>query len=139
MLFFAADNIYRMMLAQYGEHATGVRHTASVALQGFLLGVSCIYMINNFLMLARFLPDKHRPLNSEYRKDVRELTELHIKRYSDSQVDVWHSLFCVIFSVSCFAFNYHYQLAPRNVAIWAVFVVFPLVLAIWDSAMRRKC
>jgi hypothetical protein len=139
MLVFAAGNINRMDLVLCGEHAAGVRHIVSVALESFLLGVSCIYMIQNFLMLARFLPDKNRLFNAEYRKNVRELTELHIKRYSDSQVDVLHSLLCVIFSVSCFALNYHYQIAPRNVAIWGVFVVFPLVLAIWDRAVRRKC
>jgi hypothetical protein len=136
MLLFAADNIYAVHQNSQIEQVTGLRLASYIGLEFFLLGVSAIYIAQNALMLFRFLPGKSTFFNKKYFRDLQELKEEHIKRYSDQQVHVLHSLVCVVVSGAAFALNYYYQFLPRNLAIWTVFVAFPLIVAVSDSAVK---
>jgi len=138
MLLFAADNIYRVYQNEQIENTADLTHGLYIGLQYFLLGISSIYIVQNFLMLTGFLPDKNRFFNSEYYRDIKKLKSDHIKRYSDRQVSILHSLFCVLFTGTIFFLNYHYQILPRHVAIWTVFVVFPFILITYEYATGKK-
>jgi hypothetical protein len=138
MMLFASDNIYRVYQNEQIENTSDITNGLYIGLQFFLLGVSCIYIIQNFIMLMGFLPGKRTFFNAEYFRDLKELKSDHVKRYSDKQVSILHSFFCVLITGTIFAFNYHYQLLPSNVVIWIVFVTFPIILTIYNVATRRK-
>ena len=89
-------------------------------------------------MLMGFLPGRGAFFNAKYFRDLKELKSDHIKRYSDRQVSILHSFFCVLFTGTIFGLNYHYQILPRHIAIWIVFVTFPFILIIYDIATRGK-
>lgn len=138
MMLFAVDNVYRVYQNEQIENTADITHGLYIALQFFLLGVSSIYMIQNFIMLVGFLPGKGTFFNAKYFRELREVKDGHIKRYSARQVNVWHSLFCVLFAVTIFVLNHHYQILPRHIAIWFVFVVFPLFISVYDLMASRK-
>jgi len=138
MLLFASDNIYRVYQNEQIEKTADLTHGLYIGLQYFLLGISAIYIIQNFIMLTGFLPGKGTFFNAQYYRDIKELKSDHIKRYSDRQVSMLHSFFCVLLTGTIFFLNYHYQLLPRHVTIWAVFVIFPFILIIYDYATGKK-
>lgn len=137
LMLFAVDNIYRVYQNEQIENTADMTHGLYVGLQFFLLGVSVIYIVQNFLMLAGFLPGKDRFFNDQYYHELAQLKNDHINRYSDRQVSILHSFFCVLFTVTIFAINYFFQILPRHVAIWTVFVVFPFVLTFFEKAMGK--
>lgn len=138
MMLFASDNIYGVYQNEQIEDTADITHGLYIGLQFFLLGVSGIYIVQNFIMLMGFLPGKGTFFNAQYFRNLKELKSDHIKRYSDRQVNILHSFFCMLFTGTIFVLNYHYQILPRNVAIWIVFVVFPFILIIYDYATGRK-
>ena len=137
MLLFAADNMYGMYHYDQIENMTDLYLALYAALQFFLLGVSSMYIVQNFFMLTEFFPGKHTFFNKEYFRDLKELKKKHIDRYSTTQVNPVHSLFCVLFAGSFFAINYHYQLLPRHLAIWIVLFSFPYVIMIFNFLRRN--
>jgi hypothetical protein len=138
MMLFSVDNIYRMYQHEQIENYADITSGFYIGLQFFLLGVSCIYIIQNFLMVAGFLPGKGTFFNAQYFRDLGELKNEHIKRYSDRQVSISHAFFCVLFVGTLLGLNYQYQLLPRHIAIWIVFVAFPIVLVLFSSSTSRK-
>ncbi|MES2380954.1 MAG: hypothetical protein V4538_07930 [Bacteroidota bacterium] len=138
MLLFAADNIYRVYQNEQIENTADISHGLYIGLQFFLLGIASIYIVQNFTMLAGFLPGKGTMFNGQYYRDLKELKSNHIKRYSDRQVSSLHSLFCVLITGLVFFLNYHYQILPRHLAIWSVFVIFPFVLMLYEYATAKK-
>lgn len=137
MVLFAIDNVYRVYQNEQVENTADISHGTYIALQFFLLGISAIYIIQNFLMLVGFLPGKGTFFNAEYLRDVRELKKEHIKRYSEHQVSIGYSLLCALFASAVFVLNYYYQILPRHLAIWTVFVIFPLFLSTFDYMTGR--
>jgi len=138
MMLFASDNIYRVYQNEQIENTADITHGLYIGLQFFLLGVSCIYIIQNFIMLMGFMPGRGTFFNKQYFHDIKELKKDHVKRYSDRQVKILHSFFCILFTGTIFLLNYHYQILPRHVAIWIVFVIFPFILDIYDYLARIK-
>jgi hypothetical protein len=138
MMLFAADNIFRIYQNEQIENTADFSHALFIGLQFFLLGVSCIYIIQNFMMLMGFLPGKGTFFNAEYFRDLIELKRDHIERYSDRQVSFFHSLFCLVVVSALFYLNYNYQILPRNFAIWTVFIIFPFILNLFEIARHRK-
>jgi hypothetical protein len=134
---FAIDNIYRVYQNNYIENSDLV-HGCYIALQFFLLGVSSIYMTQNFLMLIGFLPEKHKFFNEQYFKDIKALKNDHIDRYSQTQIRSLYSSFCVIFASLVFYFNYAFQLLPRQTIIWIVFITFPILINLFDYFSIKK-
>lgn len=138
MLLFASDNIYRVYQNEQIENTADLTNGFYIGLQYFLLGISAIYIVQNFIMLTGFLPGRGTFFNAQYFRDLKQLKSDHIKRYSGRQVSILHSLFCVFLTGAMFFLNYQYQILPRHVAIWTVFVIFPLILIMYDHATRKK-
>ncbi|NOU47116.1 MAG: hypothetical protein HOO86_08650 [Bacteroidales bacterium] len=138
MVLFAVDNIYRTYQTEDIEVISSIPYGLLIGLQFFFLGICSIYIAQNFFMLIMFLPGKGTFFNAQYFKDLRELKDDHIKRYSDKQVNFLHSLFCLVMIGGVFYLNYKYQVLPRNIAIWTVFVVFPSILYFFDIATQQN-
>lgn len=138
MMLFAFDNIYRVYQNEQIENTADLSHGLYIGLQYFLLGISIIYIVQNFLMLVGFLPGKGTFFNKQYFLDIKELKSDHIKRYSERQVSILHSFFCVLFTGTIFVLNHHYQILPRHVAIWSVFMIFPFILTLYDYAAGNQ-
>lgn len=138
MLLFALDNIYRVYQNEQIENTANIANALYIGLQFFLLGVSSIYIIQNIKMLIEFLPSRGTFFNAEYFSDLKKLKNRHIKRYSNKQVNILHSFYCLLFSVVIFSLNYQYQFLPRHIIIWLVFVTFPIALSFYSYAQNRN-
>lgn len=137
MVLFASDNIYRTYQNQEIEVVDNLPIAILIGLQFFLLGVSSIYMAQNVFMLIGFLPGKGTFFNARYFRELKELKDDHVKRYSDKQVSLFDSLFCLATAGGMFYLNYQFQFIPRNLAIWTVFVIFPILVSILSLAKRN--
>lgn len=134
---FALEYVFIVFQNLQIENAENLTSGMYIALQYFLLGVSGVYIVQNFLMLVGFLPGKNSFFNSLYYKELKELKSEHIKRYSIEQVNVFHSLFCILFTSGVFYINHEYKIVSRNIAIWVVFTSFPFVLIISEFLIRK--
>ncbi len=138
MLLFAIDNIYRVFQYEDIENSKYFSQSFYVGLQYFVLGVSSIYIIQNMIMLMGFLPGKHTFFNPQYFKELRELKKEHIERYSDEQVNVFHSIVCILLTGTFYYINYKYQYFPRHTSIWIGFILFPFLLKIVSLRGRHR-
>ncbi len=134
MVAFAADNIYNVYQNEDIETTKYLSQGVYIALQYFLLGVSAIYITQNYMLLARFLPSK----NGNYKNDLKEIKKDHIDRYSENQVFIGHSILCIIFAVTMYGINYKFQILPRHTMIWLVFLTFPLVLKLFKLTHKKS-
>ena len=132
MLVFAVDNIYELYQNAPIEKAPNIVNAAFIAAQFFLLGVSSIYIVQNYFMLVEFIPGKGRFFNARYFKEIDKLKKEHIARYSRVQVSKAQSLFCLLFAGIIYALNYIYNFLPRNFLIWTTFVLFPILINIFE-------
>lgn len=128
MVILASDNIYKVYQNEPIESAANLPIGFLVGLQFFLLGVSTIYIVQNFLMLMGFLPGRGTFFNDRYFKELKALKSDHIKRYSPHQVSIVQSLLCILITGGLFYLNYNYRFLPRQFAIWIVFIIFPFLL-----------
>ncbi len=124
MFALAIDNIYKVFQNKDIESTKYLSQGLYIGLQYFLLGVSAIYIMQNYILLAAFLPNK----NGNYRTDLKENIKEHIERYSDKQVYIGDSFFCTLYALVIYSLNYNYNVLPRNTIIWLVFMTFPLLL-----------
>lgn len=134
LVVFAIDNIFRVFSNPDIESSKYMSDGLYIGLQYFLLGVCAVYIMQNYLLLAAFLPSR----NGNYKNELREIKKDHIDRYSDQQVPIGHSLFCVLYTGTVYWLNYTYQFLPRHTMIWLVIVTFPLILIISTLAFGRK-
>ncbi len=134
MFAFAIDNIIRVFSNQDIESSPYLSDGFYIGIQYFLLGVSTVYIIQNYMLLVAFLPNK----NGNYRQDLQENKKDHIDRYSDEQVNIRISLFCIVFNGSIYWLNYKYQVLPRHTMIWLVFFAFPLILRLTTLLIPKK-
>ncbi len=138
MMFFAIDNLNSIYENRNTANSDDILQGIYVAIQYFLLGVSSIYMIQNFMMLIGFVPRWKRFFNSRYFEELRELKDEHIDRYSDQQVPLIHSLICIVFIGTVFFLNYYYQTVPKQFLIWISFVIFPFIISIFNYLIGKK-
>lgn len=123
LFVFAIDNIIRVFSNPDIENSY-LSESIYISLQYFLLGVSAVYIIQNFMLLAAFLPSK----NSNYKKDLKENKKDHIDRYSDKQVNITQSLLCILFTATVYWINHKFHILPRHTMIWLVILIFPFIL-----------
>ncbi|WP_396168754.1 hypothetical protein [Flavobacterium sp.] len=127
MILLALDYIISIFKNGEISDALSFQEGVFVFVQYFLLGISAIYIAQNINMILGFLPDKgERIFQTSRRRKV--LKKDHIERFSENQVSVWYSLFCLVFSASLFWFNYEFQIISRQSVIWIVFVSFPILI-----------
>ncbi|MRX65080.1 hypothetical protein [Maribacter luteus] len=132
MILFGIDHIYRVYKFTYFIDYKMLNDALNI-LQYFLLGVSLMYIFQNFYMLFPYLPDKYRPYGKDQMKDIRDTNKMHIKRYSREQIKKTDSFLALIFSGGIYYANYSYHIMPRHTAIWLVFWIFPTFL--WIKAV----
>jgi hypothetical protein len=130
---FAIDNIIRVF-SNPDIEISYISDGLYIGLQYFLLGVSAVYIMQNYMLLAAFLPSK----SGNYRNDLKENKKDHIDRYSDQQVSTGHSVFCILYAGTLYWLNYTYQILPRHTMIWLVIMAFPLILFISNTINGRK-
>jgi hypothetical protein len=130
---FAVDNIIRVFSSPDIE-SSYISDGLYIGLQYFLLGVSAIYIMQNYILLSAFLPSK----NDNYINDLRENKKDHIDRYAGQQVSIGHSLFCIVYAGTIYWLNYTYQILPRHTMIWLVIVTFPFILFLSNMVSGRK-
>ena len=130
---FAIDNIFRVFRNPDIE-SLYFSDGLYISLQYFLLGVSAVYIMQNYLLLVAFLPSK----NGNYKQDLKENKRDHIERFSDEQVNIGQSLFCIVFTVTVYWLNHKFQILPRHTMIWLVFVTFPYILQLLPFLNRKK-
>lgn len=124
MFAFAIDNIIRVFSNPDIESSKYLSYGLYIGIQYFLLGVSAVYIMQNYMLLVAFLPSK----NGNYKHDLKENKKDHVDRYSDEQVNIGHSLFCIVFTVTIYWLNHKFKILPRHTMIWLVFLTFPLIM-----------
>ena len=135
MIIFAIEHIFRVFKSPEIEETT-ILNGLLITIQYFILGVSSMYILQNFFMLTEYFPSKHRFYGKEHMKDIRTMNKTHIERYSDKQVMISDSIFCFIFCLTIYYINYKYQFVPRHTAIWLVFLIFPIILNIKNRLIK---
>lgn len=138
MILFAADNIYSVYNSGEIETAISLEEGLIIGLNYFLLGVCGIYIVQNILMVIGFLPGKGRFFNDLYFREVEELINKHIDRFSENQVNIYESVLCIFIVGLFFISNYYFNFLSRNIAIWVAFVVFPYIFFIIKLLKDRK-
>lgn len=128
MVILAADNIFHVYLNQPIETTNDFWQASYIGTQYFLLGVASIYIAQNFFMLMDFLPDKGGSSREKYATKVNHLKAKHIARYSRQQIIKSQGVLCVLATSTIFGLNYYFQLVPRSFAIWAMFILFPMIV-----------
>jgi hypothetical protein len=136
MIVFAVDNAYRVFQQEQLENMSDVSEVFYVALQYFLLGVSTIYLVQNVLLVGAYFPGKGEFFNKVYFDKLPKTNEKHIERYSKEQVSKLHSFYCLLFTTIIFGLNYYFNWASRNVAIWLVFILFPIFLHYYQKRLE---
>ncbi|AOZ99313.1 hypothetical protein BIW12_07580 [Flavobacterium commune] len=137
MIVFALDYIIRVFKNGEISNAVSFQQEVYLFFQYFLLGVSAIYIAQNISMIFGFLPDKNEKSYRNSRR-IKVLKKDHVERYSEEQVSVWYSLFCVVFSTSLFWMNYKCQFMNRQSIIWIVFVSFPILIHFYEYVKNYK-
>ena len=122
MFAFAIDNIIRVF-SNPDIESSYLSDGLYISIQYFLLGVSAVYVTQNCMLLAAFLPSR----NGNYKSDLKENKKDHIDRYSDEQANIGHSLFCILFTATVYSLNHRFQILPRHTMIWLVFLTFPFI------------
>lgn len=123
MFAFAIDNIIRVFSNPDIENSY-FSDALYIGIQYFLLGVSAVYIMQNYMLLAAFFPSKH----GKYKQNLEEIKKDHIDRYSDEQVSIAQSTICIIVLGVLYILNYKFQILPRHTMIWLVFLTFPFIL-----------
>ncbi len=134
MFAFAIDNIFSVFSNQDIESSKYLSQALYIGLQYFFLGISAVYIIRDYMLLVAFFPSR----NGNYKSDLKENIKDHIERYSDQQVFIGYSIFCIIYAGFLFCLNYIYQVLPRNTMIWFVFSTFPIIIKLIEFLNGRK-
>lgn len=132
ILVFTVDNL----IGVFDADKTVSPHLSErlyLSLQYFFLGISAIYILQNYFMIAMLLPSK----NSNYKEDLREAVSEHINRYSDRQVLVGHSLFCIVYTAVIYGSNYKFEILPRHTMIWLVIFSFPILIGLYEAISSK--
>lgn len=119
---FSIDNIFRVFTSNEIENSEFFSEGLYVGIQYFLLGISSIYILQNFILLTDLLPSK----NSSYKKDLILAKKAHIKRFSNIQVARKNSLICILYCFFFYYLNSQLEILPRHTMIWFVIFTFPI-------------
>ena len=135
MMVFAADHIFYVFNQTVSEASFDTAQLISKGVPYFLLGVSSLYIMQNYLLLIAFIPgkkdkyvtDSERVAASE--REFRQSKEDHLSRYSTYQISFFEAIFCICYAFLVFGSNYYLDLLSKQSAIWLVFFTFPILLS----------
>jgi len=131
LLLFAIESIYRAYQNQGVQLTGNFYQEFFIGLQFFLLGVSAIYIAQNAMMLIEFMPGRKAFFNSVYFKELKELKNRHIQRYSDEQLSSKDSVITIIVVGTLYTINYKFNFLPRQTIIWVTIVLTPFVFRLF--------
>lgn len=137
MAFFAVNYLIGFVFIESVESASNYKMAFFIALEYFLLGIALIYIVQNLFMLLAFLPGRDSFKKDNYRKELRELRNNHIKRYSNKQQAFQVTLISFIFAALWFLLNYNFKIVERDTAIWILFVLYPFIIYLYRYIFRR--
>ncbi len=137
MLVFAGDHIIRVFMLKSLEYYD-LFDQIVVIIQYFILGIALMYVVQNLLMLLVYLPGKTQFYNKKHRKEIRETNKQRIKQFSSQQIPIFDSVIALVLVSGAFYLNYHYQIFPRNTAIWLMFMMLPMVIRIKQMLFVRR-
>lgn len=127
MLIFAIDHIYRVFVfSAFTDY--NLFDVALNFFQYFLVGVSLMYILQNIKMLIPYLPGGDVVFDKELRKEIRDMNNTHIKRYSNHQINITDSLIILMFSTAIILLNINFKIMPRHTLIWLIFWIFPFLV-----------
>lgn len=129
----ACDNIIHIFSNEAIAKTSNLINGISIGIQYFLLGISSVYIMQNFILLYGFLPEKHTKYKDVLQKNVKR----HIERFSDKQVLIKDSGICLIYTAFFYTLNYYMNLLPRNTLIWLVVFTFPIFLDILKQSIDK--
>ena len=135
MMIFAVDNIIDVFNQPDLNATLNNNQMIDIGVKYFLLGVSSLYMMQNYLLLIAFIPgkkDKYSTDSERISAAARELEQSrqdHLSRYSDDQVPFSLAVLCILYASSIFGINYFYNVVSKQSAIWLVFFSFPLIIS----------
>jgi hypothetical protein len=138
MLVFAIDHVYGVYQNKPIQSSIRLPEGFLIGLQFFLLGIAAIYIVQNTLMLVGFLPGKKTFFNAQYFKELGELNQEHVERYSSNQVNPLQSLLCIVLTGGFFFLNSKLRILPRPFAIWIMFVIFPYLMLPVSALQTRN-
>ena len=96
------------------------------------MGTSSIYMLRNAYLIFGYLPSKGEN-SSDYRKRRKEISQIHFSRFSNTQANIWSSVFCVVFIGTIFIVNSYINIFSPYTLIWLVFTFFPYLMYYWEE------
>jgi hypothetical protein len=128
MLVFGIDYIYRVLRLGTIEESKFIMDEISLFVQYFLLGVSSIYIVRNIILLLGFFPGKGSFFNRKHKNEILELRKVHSGRYSDQQVNIGHSILCILVTGTFYWINYSFNFFPKHTAIWLAFMLFSIIM-----------
>ena len=129
-LVLSIDNILKTYQNKDIENMQSLSEGSFAFLQFFLLGISSIYIAQNLVMLGAFLPGKN------YLDTVREITDVHIERYSDEQVYIFDAVLVLVISFIAFGINHKFQFLPTNLMIWTMISITPYYVIAVNRILR---
>ncbi len=131
-IVLAIDNLLTLYPYRNIEQMPAFSVSALFFLRYFLLGVSSIYIVQNLTMVAAYIPGKR------YIETVREMNDIHLKRFSGEQVYIGEAIFIILISSAGFIANYFLHFLPPNCMIWITITFAPLFLYLVQPASRRQ-
>jgi hypothetical protein len=138
MMVFALDNLWSLFINNKIDNSDDLGIVIFNMFQYFVLGISSIYIVQNFSMVFGFLPEQGKLFKNEYLNNLAKFKKMHIERYSSRQVKKIYALIVLLFVSSLFGLNYYFDLLPRNFVIWIVFILYPLVLLVFELIRKKK-
>lgn len=127
LLIISIDNSYSVFRNSDNDY-NHISDNLFLALQYFLLGISSVYTAQNINLIYSLLD-----------KDTRKKAKIvHTKRYSETQVSINDSVFCIVFSMGIYISNYQFNILPKNLMIWLVIFIFPFLLELKNRTFKQK-
>lgn len=136
LMILAITNIYHVLNIGEIEQLPDFNDKVLVFLNNFLLGVSAIYIVENLIMIFRFLPEKGSISTGKYKLALRESKEAHINRFALHQLSPLLALLLLLLLGSWFTINHIHQYLPVNLAIWSAVVLAPMVMYFLEKLFR---
>ncbi len=128
LMVMSINNVYHIVKIGEIEHILNFNEKLLVGLNNFLLGVTAIYIIENIVMIFRFIPEKGSIRSGSYKYALQHSKDLHINRFSIQQLSPFLALIIILLTGSWFAANHINHYLPTNLAIWSLLVLLPVIL-----------
>lgn len=127
ILVISIDNAISVLKNTYNDYIP-IYENLFLVLQYFLLGISSVYTAQNLNLIYSLLDKDTR----------RKAKRHHTQRYSETQVSIRDSVFCILFSGMTYFLNYYFNILPKNLMIWSVIFVFPILLSLIKNIKHKN-